>query len=203
MHRSILAASSSFFSTKFDQLPALRTLVIPNQAAVAVRSLIEYCYTGHIAFDMKIIQSLLRAAQTMEFVGVESAGWEFLLDRLNPENCLRVEQFALECKKSDCLRRVKEFIWDKFLEVVRTEDFLQMSKERLAQLLWNDYLYATERDIFLAIMAWIGYDYHTRRLLFPGFMAVIRIELLETTVGVKIEITLNKFILASKAQHEC
>ena len=85
---------------------------------------------------------------TLSFTGVQKACCDFLEEQLDPSNCLGIKAFAETHGCEELRKAAEKYILKHFVELVDSEEFLQLDNEDLVSLIKCDnltvsYLYCT------------------------------------------------------------
>lgn len=85
---------------------------------------------------------------SLSFTGVQKACCDFLEEQLDPSNCLGIKAFAETHGCEELRKAAEKYILKHFVELVDSEEFLQLDNEDLVSLIKCDnltvsYLYCT------------------------------------------------------------
>ncbi|XP_033632334.1 kelch-like protein diablo [Asterias rubens] len=181
-HRVVLAAFSRYFYAMFtgDMLEASQSEVVMKQVdARSVEMLVEYAYTGILEIHIDTVQSLLDTAAMLQLTDVQTACSEFLKRQLHPANCLGIRNFADAHTCTDLVEASGKFAERHFTEVANEEEFLQLPKPQLAELLQcEDLNVSSEEEVYNAIMRWVYHDKEERKNDIAELLQAIRMPLL-------------------------
>uniref|UniRef100_A0A8C5PDJ3 Kelch-like protein 25 n=1 Tax=Leptobrachium leishanense TaxID=445787 RepID=A0A8C5PDJ3_9ANUR len=182
-HRVVLAACSQYFEAMFsnglkeslDNVVNFHDSLHPD----VLELLIDFAYSSKILINEENAESLLEAGDMLQFHDIREAAAEFLEKTLCPSNCLAT---MLLSDAHQC-RRLYELSFRMCLvhfETVReTEDFYNLSKDMLLDLLSSDELeIEDEQIVFRAMLQWVKYDLDKRKDHFPELLKNIRLALL-------------------------
>ena len=107
-HRAVLAACSSYFRAMFTadmKEKSKNQIRLPELSHAVLEALVNYAYTSQIQITKRNVQSLLQAADLLQFVSVKRACEQFLIRHLDTDNCLGMHAFA---EHHNCLEGVPE-----------------------------------------------------------------------------------------------
>ncbi|XP_049639210.1 kelch-like protein 25 [Suncus etruscus] len=182
-HRVVLAASSRYFEAMFshglresrDEAVHFRDSLHPE----VLELLLDFAYSARVAIHEENAESLLEAADMLQFPEVRDAAAEFLEKQLAPPNCLAM---LLLADAHQC-RRLREASWHMCLshfEAVRhSEAFASLSEDTLRALVSSDELETEdERAVFEAILQWVRHDREARQAHLPELLRSVRLALL-------------------------
>uniref|UniRef100_A0A8C6YJJ6 BTB domain-containing protein n=1 Tax=Nothoprocta perdicaria TaxID=30464 RepID=A0A8C6YJJ6_NOTPE len=96
-HRALLAACSSYFRAMFTadmKEKSKKHVRLPGLSHAVLEALVNYAYTAQIHITERNVQSLLEAADLLQFVAVKKACERFLVRRLDTDNCIGMHSFA-------------------------------------------------------------------------------------------------------------
>ncbi|XP_077991807.1 kelch-like protein 25 [Glandiceps talaboti] len=165
-HRVVLSACSPYFKAMFahelkESSDARVTLndVKPD----VIKPLIDFAYTMRLDINEENVQDLLTTANFLQFDDVTSACCDFMTNKLTPENCLGIWEFAenLGCK---CLAQsAKSYSLANFDKVSAQTEFLQMEKKVLIAYIQDDRLQCTDEiKVCQAVLEWLKFDQANR-----------------------------------------
>lgn len=85
------------------------------------------------------------------FSDVQSACCEFLEQQLDPSNCLGIKTFAETHSCEELRKAAEKYILKHFVNLVESEEFLQLSSEDVESLIKCDNLTVSEIITFLSV----------------------------------------------------
>ncbi|XP_039250579.2 kelch-like protein 18 [Styela clava] len=181
-HRIVLAASIPYFNSMFttDMVEA-NMPVIPMQGidVAALEAIINYAYSGRITLDITNVQSILVGANFLQLQNVKDYCCEFIKKRLHPTNCLGIRHFAELLMCGSLVEKANSFIEQRFLEVTKSQEYLQLSLDEVTDLLArNEINVSSEEQVFHAATVWIKEDPTERTKLMQELLQYIRLPLL-------------------------
>ncbi|BHF76075.1 distal tubule morphoproteinsis [Sparganum proliferum] len=166
-HKNVLAASSPYFYAMFTSAMAERCAPVVNIGNVdgaALAQLVDFIYTAEVVVTEETVQTLLPAANLLQLSSVREACCEFLQCQLHPSNCLGIQRFADMHDCSELLLYSRRFTEQHFGEVLEQgEEFINLSKDQLIQLISNDHIRVAEEQVFEAVLRWIRHRPETRQ----------------------------------------
>ncbi|XP_052253854.1 kelch-like protein 18 [Dreissena polymorpha] len=181
-HRIVLAASIPYFHAMFthDMVESKQDEISmqgidPN----SLEALVNFSYNGRVEIDQTNVQSLLVAASFLHLQAVKDACCEFLKKRLHPQNCLGVRCFADQYMCSGLVEASNKFLQKNFKDVMKSEEFMNLSKAEVQEILGRDELnVGSEEQVFEAMLSWIKKDGANREEFLPDLMGKVRLPLL-------------------------
>lgn len=183
-HRTVLAASSPYFKALFastlnSDAADNKPVVLTDIDSECMESLLQYIYTGEIQLTKDNIRAVISAANYLLVSSLKQRCTVYLQKMLTPKNCLSIEstasQFDCELLKSTAT----SFIRENFIMVASTAEFLDMSMERLRELVASDDTKVDrEEQIFEAIMKWVRHDEDERKNHFKKLVSFVRFPLI-------------------------
>ncbi|MCL4127250.1 UNVERIFIED_CONTAM: hypothetical protein GTU68_060600, partial [Idotea baltica] len=181
-HRVILSACSPYFHAMFtsELLEARQTEVpIRDIDEHAVDLIVNFCYTSEITIEESNVQTLLPAACLLQMQEIQDVCCEFLKQQLHPSNCLGIRSFADTHSCRDLLRIADKYTQQHFLEVMESEEFLDLPVNQLMDIISSDELNVrSEEQVFSAVMAWVKYNVTERRPFLAQVLEHVRLPLL-------------------------
>ncbi|XP_055938231.1 kelch-like protein 10 [Argiope bruennichi] len=187
VHRSIMSWCSTYFRTVFTTSlvdtncgdgPQVRTfIVIPNVSATMLEIIIQYAYTGATPVSEDNVQELLPAADQFSVLGLVNACVDFLVNNLDPKNCIGIWRFSKEYFLLDLEKEAFRYILDHFLDIAeRSKEYLELSVSNLNIILKDDLLNAEkEISVWNSVKHWVYYDIANRMTCLPSLLASIRL----------------------------
>ncbi|WAR16523.1 KLH18-like protein [Mya arenaria] len=146
-HKIVLAGSSPYLKAMFTNgmLETEQDVVeIKDFDAPTMQCLLDFMYTSTIEITVNNVQSILQGASL------------FGLQQLR---VLSIQAFADVYMCAELERAARQFIYQNFLPVAHTEEFLQLSEEKIISLLRSDQLHVmSESQVFDAAYSWLTYD---------------------------------------------
>ena len=98
-----------------------------------------------------VIYKLWKANSVFLISDVQSACCEFLEQQLDPSNCLGIKTFAETHSCEELRKAAEKYILKHFVNLVESEEFLQLSSEDVESLIKCDNLTVSEIIIFLSV----------------------------------------------------
>ncbi|XP_034053046.1 kelch-like protein 18, partial [Gymnodraco acuticeps] len=148
-HRIVLAASIPYFHAMFtnDMMECKQDeILMQGMDPSALEALVNFAYSGHVAIDQQNVQSLLMGASFLQLQSVKEACCCYLQDRLHPKNCLGVRQFAETMMCTSLYDSASSFLFQNFLQVCESEEFLSLKAEELLELVSCDELHVRAEE---------------------------------------------------------
>ncbi|KAG0729330.1 Gigaxonin [Chionoecetes opilio] len=163
--KAVLAAGCPYFRVLFEfedgsQQALSRTAEPTLDITCATFELIlDFIYTGKVNINNDNIEEILKTSDLLLMTDLKELCMQFLLGRIDVDNCLGVLQFAQQFSCPRLVQRVKEFVCDHFKhrQIVRTDEYRALSEERVKELLCQDGLSVkSEVDILTALVVWLN-----------------------------------------------
>lgn len=143
LHRALLSACCSYFHAMF-----MGGLVETSKDEIKIcsisphifRQLIEFIYSGDLLIHTDNVQELLGAADMLQLNDIVAACSQFMIENLDPSNCIGVYLFgdAHACKELQDV--AKSYIHVNFQDVIQEDEFFCLSQDNLSQLLKSEKL---------------------------------------------------------------
>ncbi|KAL4217716.1 hypothetical protein ACF0H5_022457 [Mactra antiquata] len=203
-HKIVLAGSSPYLKAMFTNgmLETDQDVVeIRDIEANTMQNLLDFMYTSTVEITVNNVQSILQGASLFGLQQLRVLSAQFLQLQLTANNCLGIQQFADVYMCSDLENSAKQFIYQNFLEVIHTEEFMQLSEERLVELLRSDKLHVmSESQVFDAAYSWLKYDTKSRQQSACNVLKHIKLGLLELPMLENVVIKSDFFRTCHKCQ---
>ncbi|XP_050402889.1 actin-binding protein IPP isoform X1 [Patella vulgata] len=206
-HRHILAASSSFFKAMFTSgmvEGSQKEIYLHDIDEDIIQELLSFIYTGVIEITLENVQDLLSSSDMLGLVDVTEACGQFLQQHLNTENCIGIYLFCDAHSCQDVKQAAELYIQKHFLQVSKTEEFLQLPKDELIHFLSSENLrLENEIQAFNAAIVWINHDLISRRKEIFDVMKPIRFPIIhekhlekfqEECTDISLKIAVHKII---------
>ena len=101
-------------------------------------SLVEYMYTNRIIITQDNVTNLYSASKMLQFSGITRACSQFLINHIELDNCFEVKLFARAHDDADLISKCDSYLLEHFAEIVEQEEFLELNKNDLFDLLASD-----------------------------------------------------------------
>lgn len=181
VHRVILAAISPYFKALFTNSinrnqPETR-IACMNTSANIFSKLLDYAYTGKCDVNHESLESLIRFADQYEVMGVMQHCCQYILEHLEPRNCLGLLRFGRQyfCKQLE--KRGRYFIQHNFVEIYKkSKEYYFLSFPDLLEIMSDDELNIKSEEIaFDAIRKWVDFDRFARQKYAHPLLNTIRL----------------------------
>ncbi|XP_069009885.1 kelch-like protein 23 [Embiotoca jacksoni] len=165
-HRALLSARSSYFKVMFTADMRERSNSVVKLTGVdcgVLGALVDYVYTAQVCITESNVQSLLEAADLLQFISVKQACEEFLIRLLDVDNCLGMLSFAQlhVCPRLE--REARRVMLSRFTELIQQDEFLEVGLDRLRSLLAAQSLTVQrEEGLIDAVSRWVTHDWDNR-----------------------------------------
>lgn len=142
---------------------------------------LDYAYTSRVTLSESNVQALFTAASIFQIPALQDQCAQFMISRLDPQNCIGVFMFADAYGHQELRERSQDYIRKKFLCVVGEQEFLHLTKEQLVGILNSDDLNVTkEEHVYESVVRWLEHDRDGRHThLAEVFSKCIRLPLLD------------------------
>ncbi|RXM97488.1 Kelch-like protein 28 [Acipenser ruthenus] len=181
-HKVVLASISPYFKAMFTgNLSEKENSEVEFQCIdeAALQAIVEYAYTGTVFISQETVESLLPAANLLQVKLVLKECCAFLESQLDASNCIGISRFADTYGCNDLYLAATKFICQHFEEVCRTEEFFELTRAELDEILSNDCLnVVTEETVFYALESWLKYDVQERQQYLAQLLHCVRLPLL-------------------------
>ncbi|XP_046397884.1 kelch-like protein 10 [Ischnura elegans] len=186
VHRAIISAVSPYFRALFTNSlnggnPEVHEVSVDNVPPDALKLILDYAYTGTCAVTQDNVEKLLPVADQFEVLGVIQLCCEFLLQELQPENCLGIFTFA-HCYSCIELENTGwEYILRHFMEIVqKSGELVSIDGGLLQKILLDDKLNVSNEEMtFWAVKLWTEGNIDARCQDLPKLLQCIRFGLMK------------------------
>jgi len=192
-HKLILSASSPLFEAMLYRDPAFGETPEDSEAIevkltkcdpIAFDALLQCVYTDKVEVDSTNISQLIQVATKYQVEKLRVACADFMEMDVNIENVCSL--FEIAPKLLGDQEFGLKFIEENTEEVIKSETFLKLSKDRMLVLLQDDKLTAEEGALFDAILKWADYQVERKvasdnKEILKDLIKYIRFPLMEVT----------------------
>lgn len=155
-----MSASSEYFRTMFKGSFAescKNEVTLTNVTAIALKQIIDFCYTGKINLNRENVQAVLEASTEYQFPKIFIACSEYMTTHLCPENCIGVMYFAKRYDLTELHRESRQMVCCNFTAIAKSQEFKQISVASLKSILEMDKLKVHSETVIVdAIKTWIN-----------------------------------------------
>ncbi|XP_077979051.1 kelch-like protein 24 [Glandiceps talaboti] len=182
-HKIVLVSGSDYFKGMFSpgMVEHQRGKVsISGIEVQAMAVLLDYLYTGNVSITNMNVQALLETANLLLVCSLKDSCIEFMLDHIDASNCLGIWQI-LDSLGLREYERARNYALEYFQLVSCYDEFLELTKDKLIELLLNDGL-CVDREQFLydAVMKWFQHDKEFRTCHLADVLDLVKIESMES-----------------------
>ncbi|XP_062273732.1 ectoderm-neural cortex protein 1-like isoform X1 [Scomber scombrus] len=182
-HKAVLAACSRYFEAMFSggmrESQASDVDFKDGVHPEVLKLLLDYAYTSRVIINEENAESLLEVGDMLEFQDIRDACAEFLEKNLHFSNCLS----TLLLSDAHQCTRLHKLSWNMCLRhfpaICKTEDFMQLPKDIVVQLLSHDELETEdEKLVYEAVLNWVNRELEKRQCFLPELLGTVRLALL-------------------------
>ncbi|KTG41785.1 hypothetical protein cypCar_00003217 [Cyprinus carpio] len=176
----VLSFVRSMFTSGLTE-SSQREVRIVGVESESMHLVLDYAYTSRVTLTESNVQALFTAASIFQIPALQDQCAQFMISRLDPQNCIGVFMFADAYGHQELWERSQDYIRKKFLCVMGEQEFLHLTKEQLVSILNSDDLNVEkEEHVYESIVHWLEYDCSRREADLPEvFAKCIRLPLLD------------------------
>lgn len=154
-HRYVLSITSWVFYNSFYLLH-LNEFIIADASVEDVRAFLEYVYTDHVTLDKNNVYALLKLAINFEVAHLEEECIGYIERHLMTiENVIDLLATATELKSTELANKTKQVIEWTILDVMKTDSFLNASRDTIELILEMNQLNCTEYQLYQGLIEWV------------------------------------------------
>ncbi|KAJ8012789.1 hypothetical protein DPEC_G00046520 [Dallia pectoralis] len=141
-------------------------------------ALLNYIYTSTVSITETNVQSMLEAADLLQFNSVKKACENFLIRFLDVDNCLGMHSFA-ELHVCPALEQeAQRVMLSRFEDLMQQEEFLEVDYYKLSSVMGSESLNVWKEEVLLdAVVKWITHDLVNRVGHVEDLLRCIHLEL--------------------------
>ncbi|KAM8974356.1 kelch-like ECH-associated protein 1 [Pelodytes ibericus] len=177
-HKVVLASSSPVFRAMFTnglKECGMETVPIEGIHPKVMERLLEFAYTASISVGEKCVIHVMNGAVMYQMDSVVKACCDFLIQQLDPSNAIGIATFAEQIGCLELHHKAREYIYMNFGEVSKQEEFFNLSRCQLVNLISRDDLNVRcESEVFHACINWVKYDCENRRPYIQALLQAVR-----------------------------
>lgn len=179
-HKDVLSDASPFFekllnSDMKEAKEGIVQLEMFNESVITAA--LEFIYTGGVRISsQEIAEGLIVMADYLFLPNLKPPAEEVIMRKLNASNCISNRYFAEQYQCNELVSKIKNFVFENFLDVAKTEEFLSLPSEEVERWMSNDELVVdSEEDVFKIILTWIEQNQDERKKYFANLFRQVRL----------------------------
>ncbi|XP_022107960.1 kelch-like protein 24 [Acanthaster planci] len=175
-HKVVLATIDSAMEERLQTADENGHVKITDVSAAVMRMIVNYTYTSKLEVCEENAKEALVLASTLRHDSAVRKCSEFLKTMLDPSNCLSIQRSA-SGPSCELLHKVAtKFALKNFREVIKYEEFLELSRQELVEYLGDDNLnLLSEEEAYKALIKWVKHDLEARKNLLGFVLKSIRL----------------------------
>ncbi|KAM9331223.1 kelch-like protein 23 [Gastrophryne carolinensis] len=199
--KSVLAAESSYFQSLFYggfKESSMDQIHLYGVSKECFQTLMEFLKTGNMELNQGNVTDLLETADFLELRQAKHFCIGYLVEQLRVSNCLGMMTYSQQYGCTELFESAFHVAITHLSELMHDseDEFSQLDKETLEELLQSDVLYAPNEDlVFDAVMKWVMVD-STREKDFEELVGLVRPAFLSLTF-------LDVLVKRSQRSKEC
>lgn len=182
VNRWDLAHHSRYFEAMFYGGTRERTekhIQIRGVETEPFRALLNFAQTGTVAITRHNVASLVETADFLQFESVKRCCEKFLERELHVSNCLSLMAYAQQFACAELYAAALTVALSHWTEVAAQEEFEDLPKALLVELLQSDDLFVAREDVvFDTVMCWVAAEPAGREQDFLELAGLVRVPFL-------------------------
>ncbi|KAF7709676.1 kelch-like protein 23 [Silurus meridionalis] len=191
-HKALLSACSAYFKVMFTSDMKERSNIIINLSGIdgeILSALVNYVYTSKVSITQANVQSLLEAADLLQFSAVKAACEEFMMRFLDVDNCLGIHAFAELHVCPSLERESLRIILSRFEELICQEEFWGLDFKKLATILSTENVNMCNVETLLdAVVKWVTFDLDSRKENILDLLHCVQLEVDDTYLTTALDV---------------
>ena len=169
-HKFLLSISSPVFFAMFcgEMAETKEHIHLPDCEYEGMLELLSYIYTDVVFFNGNNVMQVLYLAEKYMIPSLTSECTEFLRENLDISNVFCVFKHAEQYGKEDLLYHCWDMIDKNTLEALKSNEFLNMDRSFLNQLVERNSLNIKEVELFKAVDCWANEECKSQQLTANG-----------------------------------
>ncbi|XP_077295658.1 kelch-like protein 5 isoform X1 [Arctopsyche grandis] len=180
VHKLILVTNGDFFESRINNTTTEIILEDTDDiTAESVKKTIKFFYFGEIDLQLHQAVNIIKFSKMIQVRELEEYCLAYLEKIRHNKNAIFIEDFAKQHGYLRLLEQTKAYIAKNYLKIIQEDEFLNMSCERLGELLQSDDLnVAREERVFQGLKIWVQNNYEPRKKHLDTLLKYIRLPLL-------------------------
>lgn len=165
-------------------------------------SIMDFMYTRNTVIDNSNVLELVGAASMLQIEDLRKRCSRFLARQIDASNVINIRDFAQQLFLEDLKVTATNFLTDNFEKVMEHEEFMEMSHEKLVEILQFDFLRVRSEYVPLfGVLRWLQHDLVTRAE--QAFQVLQHIRLLHFTNLAYVQRIVEKLPHNLESAEEC
>ncbi|XP_049315426.1 kelch-like protein 1 [Bactrocera dorsalis] len=176
-HRLVLAAASPYFENLFNGNQGTNPIIEINDIDSDIfEHLVIFCYTGQAHITVDNVAAMLNAAIVLQLDDAITSIVDYLMAHIDEYTLQGAYTLEREMKCELLRQKIFEYETQNFMEISRSDEFLNFDVEKVQRILVSDNLNITrEENAYDAIQRWYNYDVPARQEQLPLLIACLRL----------------------------
>ena len=164
VNKVVLAVRSDFFKSLFKKDGTNRSFrdkpldkfVLPSICHRDLEAILHWIYHDEFLInDVDAVVDVLKAAEFLGLLDLSSVCQEWLINHMKADNALGVLEFAQENFLEELRNKAMHFIMSHLPQVSAGEEWLEMKKDHVIEIIGSDDLQCPEEDVWEAAVKWM------------------------------------------------
>ncbi|XP_056137429.1 gigaxonin-like [Lampris incognitus] len=179
VQKNILAAASPYIRTKLNYNPpkedgSMYRIELQGVSMAIMKQILDYIFSGEILLSEETIQDMVQASDLLLLIDLKSLCCQFLESCIIAENCIGIRLFSLHYSLHHVHYAATEYLHTHFRDVALTEEFQELPKDQLCEVLAMEKLnVGNEKHVLEAVVRWFGHDPEERRVHMKEVMSAV------------------------------
>ena len=165
-HKAILASCSPFLRAMFTinmKESQENEIELKEVKPEVLGLMVRYMYTGEVEVTIDNVQDVLAASNMLQLLDLKQACSSFLRHHIDANNCLGIWTFSEMHDCAELMQEAEDYIFRKFPDVCRSEEFQLLSIQEILKIVHSDKLRVKEeKEVLDAVLLWLNHDIQER-----------------------------------------
>jgi hypothetical protein len=143
-------------------------------------NILKFIYSGEDVINTENVESILQAATMLQIKCLKERCEEFMIENVDPENCIATWKLASSHTCSFLSRKAFKYVLYYFQDIQQTNEFLNLDYDDVLAIIKDNNLRTpNEESVCEAVFRWLNHDLDNRKQYIDKIMEHIRLPLMQ------------------------